>query len=456
MAFEATQITEHTWEGIKCAVPDYETILLSVLDLMLDRYERTPDYPFIDTKLSTITGEDFAHGPDPARDFRGRGVIYGWIQGRGLEALAGHAEFLPRFSTLDREGCDRRVARIRPMLREIVEGMEEIRKRNGGHVFFSMSPDGQPLTIDDDGRLAPTELPSDACNISDLFYAKGLYAAASYLEDAERMAAAVKYFRRVLDDVEAETLYMDQQPLDPKNKVRPVPGRHIQGPRMVALGGLALLAYQTLESEWIERGAEFVDQIIGRHVNLGEFHGLEMYDWVEAVDDDGKPWVDEGRILSDTGHCLEFVGLAGKLFSMVTLLEEASERVEQVERDACAMLTDLLTHNFEIGWNAEAGGIRKAFDLASRTPINTDMPWWSLPETMRAVAYVGEPPCRIFADCSNAFLGRFVNPKARLMAFQTRNAQGRPVDTIPATPDADPGYHTGLSMIDVLGLLKEI
>ena len=36
------------------------------------------------------------------------------------------------------------------------------------------------------------------------------------------------------------------------------------------------------------------------------------------------------------------------------------------------------------------------------------------------------------------------------MAVQTVDEEGRPVDVIPATPDADPGYHTGLSIIDFL------
>ncbi|MDD3805951.1 MAG: hypothetical protein PHD91_02545 [bacterium] len=42
------------------------------------------------------------------------------------------------------------------------------------------------------------------------------------------------------------------------------------------------------------------------------------------------------------------------------------------------------------------------------------------------------------------------------MAYQTRDAQGRVVDIASATPDADPCYHTGLSIIDFLRLIDEI
>ena len=42
------------------------------------------------------------------------------------------------------------------------------------------------------------------------------------------------------------------------------------------------------------------------------------------------------------------------------------------------------------------------------------------------------------------------------MAYQTIDRTGKPVDVIPATPDADPGYHTGLSLIDMLDCLRRI
>ena len=40
------------------------------------------------------------------------------------------------------------------------------------------------------------------------------------------------------------------------------------------------------------------------------------------------------------------------------------------------------------------------------------------------------------------------------MAYQTRNEAGQVVPVIPATADADPGYHTGLSIIDVLEIFE--
>jgi len=59
----------------------------------------------------------------------------------------------------------------------------------------------------------------------------------------------------------------------------------------------------------------------------------------------------------------------------------------------------------------------------------------------------------IIMKCSNGFIRNFVNPDVHLMARQTLSRNGIPVETIPATPDADPGYHTGLSIIDFLNCI---
>ena len=77
---------------LRAAAADYEAVVLENAAEIVRRYHCTPNYPFIDTKLNLITGEDFATD-DPIRGHR---AIYGWIQGRGLESLAGHTRFFAR------------------------------------------------------------------------------------------------------------------------------------------------------------------------------------------------------------------------------------------------------------------------------------------------------------------------------------------------------------------------
>jgi len=458
MSWKPYSIAEPALEDVRRARPDVERMLVSVLDAILERYERDPDYRFIDTKLSTLTGEDFPPSGDPERDFKGKGVVYGWIQGRGLEAMAGHAEWLPACTTLTEMQQRLRIDRVRAMLAEVLESMEAIRDRNGGRLFFSMRPDGTPLRITSDGRLVPLERIPEPSNHADLFYVKGLFAAARLLGQAVKAEEAEARFRHILDDIEAGNFRSTQQAFDPKNPVGHVPGRYGHGARMIALGGLALFFEKTGDHQWLNRAEAFLRHILDRHVNRDRFKEFHELDFFEFLDEAGRPWRrPDGEVPCDPGHALEFMGFAAKV-----LLQMRAEGVPEQRAlvDECeALLPRVFTHIFDLGFNRERQGICKTFGLVQRQPINDDMPWWSLPETIRAAmglhvlcrdAEVKERLLEAVRDGTNAFLHRYVNPQCHLMAYQTRNAEGEPVDVIPGTPDADPGYHTGLSLIDFL------
>src|SRR3569623_2201274 len=83
------------FSNLDALLHDYEVMLATIMRTLLDRHERDPQYPFIDTKLSIITGKDFPQEEDETRAFKGKTAIFGWIQGRGLEAFAQHARWLP-------------------------------------------------------------------------------------------------------------------------------------------------------------------------------------------------------------------------------------------------------------------------------------------------------------------------------------------------------------------------
>jgi mannose/cellobiose epimerase-like protein (N-acyl-D-glucosamine 2-epimerase family) len=198
----------------------------------------------------------------------------------------------------------------------------------------------------------------------------------------------------------------------------------------------------------------------------------------EFVDDDGHPYLDDGRILRcDPGHACEFVGLSMKLLRVAEQRGVINHVAPARLAGYRAILPEVLARNFANGFSAGGIGIVKAVNLLTREIIHTDMPWWSLPETMRAAAEVGRVisttgamrlreaekhasplrveawhPTEIGRLCANAFAAGYVRPEVHLMAYQTLGADGRPVDAIPGMPDADPGYHTGLSLIDCLDL----
>lgn len=443
--------------------PLYESILLSVLDAILDRYERDPRYHFIDTKLSVITGQDFDDLNEKERKIRGKNVIYSWIQGRGLEASARHAEWLKSCSLLSASEKAIRIKRIKKMLREVTAEMESIRRRNGGKLYFCFNRAGQALESVNFRDLAPLKrkIPPGS-NLSDLFYAKGLLAAAVCLGDAVISKRAMVYLKGILSDIEEEKIYNDQQPFDPKNRVRHVPGQHPQAQWMIGISALSLAGELTGEHWCFETGERFIRHILKCHLNLGQFPRFKKYDFFELADDNNQPCLQDGRILCDPGHALEFIGLALKLLESMKI-KRLSKKYGNLFAKCRRIFPEMFIHCFQLGFNPKAGGICKAFDLVGRRPVNTDMPWWSLPETMRAgmeLLALGVDKkyhrriLKIIALCSNSFLNNYVNPRVYGMAYQTRNAKGRVIDVIPATPDADPGYHTGLSIICFLEKLK--
>jgi hypothetical protein len=365
---------------------------------------------------------------------------------------------------LDERGKKQRVEALTRMTAEVFERMEQVRAANGGRIWFVFDPQGRVFDLDESGRRRYFTFKGDTTN-GDRFYVKGMLAAAALLGRQDKLYEARQYMQTVLADTEAERAGRDRFSFDPKNKVEPVPGKLGHGARMISLGLLALAAEVMDDAHWFDVAERYIAHILERHVNLGQWTELEPYDFVESIDAQHRPWREsDGKIMSDPGHCLEFVGLASKVLLRMRDWPGCTVS-QQLLLDLCGdMLPRIFLKNFANGFaRAGAGGIVKAFDLVSRTPINSDMPWWSLPETMRAGAELlllaPQEPRRdeilqAIADCSNAFVRNFVNPKVHLMAYQTVNAQGKPVEVIPATPDADPGYHTGLSIIDFLRCIR--
>jgi hypothetical protein len=435
---------------------DYEAILFSVMDWLAGRYEASPEYPFIDTKLDLLSGEAFPED-DPVR---GKGAVYGWIQGRGLEAIAGHCRWM-------RQHClyadlRRRLERI---LHEVLTELRMLRQRNMGRLHFAMSPRGEPFAIDSKGRCRPLNVyKKQDLGTTDLFCAKGMFAAASYLEDTSALEEARGYLDAVDRAIEAGTLENDQIQLDPKNPVTPISGRIPHGSKMIHIGTAALLADRGC-TDGIAMGLRLIRYELQHHVNLeNRVPTFEPFDMWEAIDSAGEPYRKDGSVMSDPGHALEFAGLSLLFFKKVEQHADAPELAAREIEDMKGLMPKILLQNFANGYQAGPGGICKAFDLISRQPINSDMPWWSLPETIRAallaaeaaVTEVEREACNeVFRACHNAFTRHFVLPGLHLNAVQTRNLEGKPIPVIPATPDADPGYHTGLSLIDAIGVLRK-
>ncbi len=423
------------------------------MDAIVERSLRDPAYPWIDTKFSLADGRDF----DEEDPIRGRDTVYAWIQGRGLEAVAEHLRFFEAGGYLD----ERSAARYRRVLRTTADSVVAAREKGNGHLFFSLTGNGAAKALNGEASWVPKHLSSESpYNLSDIFCSRGLYAAAAALGDSGLAASARDYCLSAYRAVLEGGYESDQQQFDPKNPVLPVPGRISHAPYMLQLPTLAMLARDGVVDA--REGIGLIEDIVSRHVNeRGRFPDLAEGDFLEFVDSEGRPF--QGRALSDPGHALEFTGLAARCLVVAEAKlghgDPALQEIGEIRRT----LLEVFRRSFEAGFDRARGGIVKLVDLSSRKAVNADMPWWSLPETMRAareclvfsrgkeeMAFLEEA----FEACGRALIEHYVSEKAHLLCVQTRGADGAVSDVIPAVPDADPGYHTGLSLLRCVELLR--
>ena len=440
-------------------IGDYEAIILSNLNILVDRYNRDPDYRWVDTKFSSITGEDF-----PEDDFlRGPNTVYGWIQGRALEALSVHANWLRNHDiTGNFKELLKEVERI---LSELLQQICEVRQKNNGHLYFFLTPEGKPFILNSENKRNSIDLTSASpFNYTDIFVAKGMYAAAIYLQNHEILEEAKQYCLKVYNAILNNDFISDQPQFDSRNDVKHMDDRISHGPFMLQISTASLLAGKEKNVASIELGLDLLRHISHRHVNLNErWPQLEEFDFVEFIDKNNVPYSENNIILSDPGHSLEFVGLALEFVRILKNLNIFDEEQKMEIAELKKLMPSLLVHNFSNGFCERSGGICKTFDLISRKPANSDMPWWSLPETISAslecwniaASNTVKRQCLdILRKCHNSFVLYYVQPERHLLSVQTRDQDGEYVDVIPATPDYDPGYHTGICLIKSIEILK--
>ena len=438
----------------------YQAMIVAQFRAIVDRSEAGPLYPWLDTRLDLITGADLP----PADPRFGPGLVSGWVQGRGLEGLATFGAWLGAWAG-SRE-ADALLGRVRRLTAALLAQFRAARAQYGGHLYFTMLPDGMPITVDERQRQLRVAMgPDTPHNYSDLFAAKAMLAAAYFLGNEIALDEARAYCRAVYEDILSLRFRTDQPQPAGLASVVSTAGGYAHGPHMIALGMATHFACQEPGPASVEMGLRLARRVLYAHVNLaGRWPALRPNDLVEFITAEGGPHVDEaGRVIADPGHALEFVGLFLKFCAVVR--QGGSITPEQLGEMAHleGLMLPVLLRAFDNGFQPSLGGIRKSLDLLTLQSIDDTMPWWSLPETIRAglaAAAISSTmddlaAClSIAAQCHNAFVENYVRPDIHLMAIKLRDGAGRVSSMVPAYPDADPGYHTALSLIDALESLK--
>jgi len=143
----------------------YETANRDMLHWLLER--KDPAEPWIDTKLNATTLVDFTDGDG----LKGPSYRYGWIQGRGLEAIATHAAFF--------EPTDPDLAgALDEWAKSLYTALDQLWEKNGS-AAFCYDADFSAVCIGGDRPGRPQTRQQDLSTFADTFVAKGLIAAAA-------------------------------------------------------------------------------------------------------------------------------------------------------------------------------------------------------------------------------------------------------------------------------------
>jgi hypothetical protein len=362
---------------------------------------------FLNTKQNSLTLADYGAGDGT----RGPDYTYGWIQGRGLEALVGHAEFFADELPPLAEKLDSAGHRLHGLLADL--------QKADGHAYFCYDPEMKPVYEDASGSIHRQQSPDDIYSDSDAFVSKGLVAAASRYELPD-LAEHLAYFGRVIAAIDTGRFQMDER--RPLSRSGVAEQADDFGPRMILLGAAGMLK-RFGHVDHLAYADRFIAHILERHFDSAS--GL-----LRNV---------PGGDVCNPGHGIEFVG-----FALDHLDDDADPAlVERLERTLIA--------SFDKGFIDP--GITLTVSVATGEPQSAHCPWWSLPETIRAAALAhrrtgSRDSLRVWQAAHAAFFTHYWRGTPPI-AYQTMTRAG-PVDFVPATPDLDPGYHTGLSLLSAI------
>lgn len=414
-------------------------VMDSTMNAVLFRTKKRPNYGWIDLKLDAITGND--HFEDEG--IRGRKHVYTWIQGRGLEALCSHISWYGLFNGFQNPD----ISGLRALADSVAGKLRFSLDFHQGHLPFDICEDGRS---DYKGNGLWT--------MSDLFCSRGLYAYGQMFGNAEQKEFGRRYLDETIQAILSGRFYNDQVSFDASQYKTYSDGRTSYAGQMLALGGIVLKMKLKKDAEASQQGRKLIDYVLKHHCNQhGRWNDISSYTIVEWITADGLPAVNaDGHIHLDPGHALEFVGLSSQMIDVwkrhYVLTDEENAWVDSYQRMLPLMLKANYLHGFR-----RPGGIAKSVDARTDEVLVSSMPWWAVPETMRALVLV-ESLCgdgktfskwagMKFRTCLRAFRKYYLDASPSPIAVQTIGPDGKPEAVIPATPDLDPGYHTGLSMM---------
>ena len=290
-----------------------------------------------------------------------------------------------------------------------------------GHVYFCYDRDMNPIRFEGEA-FGPQTRPADIYSFSDTFAAKGLVAAAARYAPAD-LPRHLDALATVIAAIEDGRFQIDEKL--PLGRAETDAEAADFGPRMIMLSAGALLT-RIGRRDLTGFADRFISHVIDNHFDPAT--GL-----LRNV---------PGEDRCNVGHGIEFVGFA------LDYLEA------DVDPELLRVLETILVSSFDKGFSGP--GVRLVVSAASGTPISPYCPWWALPETIRSAALCHErshsaESLRVWQKADEVFFRDYWREGTGI-AYQCLTDDG-PIDYVPATPDLDPGYHTGLSLLAAIDMV---
>jgi hypothetical protein len=468
------ELPRHLSEALSMseAVLRFERMFMPSFQVATARFGIYPELgDWIDMKIDPVTGED-REARDGRGDLYARNRVYGWIQGRGLEAMsmwlrwndstpagrpapAGAEDGV--VAQVERESVARTAESLYRKIVECCFPGKDGQLRGG----FVMTPQGCDL------RNTPSGAPDgqEGTTLTALFLLRGLLAYASFTRSKADAGWIVLALRNAVDAALRGECLNDQLSFGAlgggERGVRPRGSgdSRVQGyeGRMIALGACRLLFEHTREAADRDRGARLVGSVLEQHL----FRNSDGQAWLSDVrspvgsDPRAARTADSAAPVGvNPGHIIEFAGLALQ-FHRIAGGIPAEQR---------GLLVELALTSWQIGL-APCGGIVRGMDGRNGSILDPHCPWWSSFEAVRTfteVFFVTED-AKLRGRCLET-IGRsldcidsvYLGPSNIGIPVQTVSPEGKVVDFIPATPDIDPGYHTGIPLMDADLALRTI
>jgi hypothetical protein len=412
-----------------------KNIIEDVMSVTLDRsLDENRLEGWIDMKIDPSTLSDIYD----KNIWYSKNKIYSWIQGRALETITEYIKNID-LANLDKSKLISYGDILYKKLYSLIDNNDYLlNKLNIPFVFDANDTDIPYSSFDN-----PT--------ITDMFVLRGVLSYATlrgFEKDYDVLTNKLRYIIKIALDGNLINDQINFETGELKNYYTDRIG--IEGV-MLSIGASQILFDNTQDFEDLLLGYNSINDILSNFI-VEENNKFYISDYLNK---DKKPLYNNGDIVNNPGHCIEIIGLALQFLRLNErlLLDNVTFNIFKVREN----LANIGLNHYNLGINKNHT-INLQVLIKRREVVNNNCPWWSSFEALRMISeiyyltkdikYIDLLTLQF--DCIENI---YLKDLKRNIPLQNVNSEGEKVNSIPATPDIDMGYHTSIPSFDVLDIL---